>query len=185
MSMPIIPPSNNDSNDDQSWRVKTDYDLSKQVSEEQRKILSQLVEAMGVKELSARMDRTEQNIDMIQKSITELIESNNKLVSLVQGNPATTVTGSATMSPGQLDKMQSLGQIAETLANAFKIFKGDNQQTNAFGIDPNYVQEKIKESFMSNIEIGEMIQKNLKSKLTQKAITSVLKDSVTGVHEPA
>ena len=163
---------------------KIDFELSQKVNEDQRKILMQLVEVMGVKELSARTDRLEQSVEQISQAMNQLIESNNKLVGMISNNAPTTTIGTATLAPNQFDKIAALGEVAEKLASAWNTVKGNNTpQSNPFGIDPTYVQDKIKQSFMSNIEIGEMIQENLKSKLTQKAITQVMKDSIT--HEPA
>ncbi len=161
-----------------------DFEASAKVNEDQRKILMQLVEVMGVKELSARTDRLEQSVEQISNAMNQLIESNNKLVGMISNGPRTDMAGQATLPANQFDKIQAVGQLVETITNAWKSVKGQEAAPQAiFGLDMETINNEIRESAMGNFEIGKAIQNNLKSKLMQKTMSSVLRDAIT--HEPA
>lgn len=54
-------------------------------------------------------------------------------------------------------------------------------------IDQNYINEQVKQSVMSNFEIGDALVKNLKSKLVNKAVSASVSDALkeTEAHGPA
>lgn len=162
-----------------------DFEASAKVNEDQRKILMQLVEVMGVKELSARTDRLEQSVEQISNAMNQLIESNNKLVGMISNGPRTDTAGQATLPANQFDKIQAVGQLVETITNAWKSVKGQEAAAPQaiFGLDMETINREIRDSAMGNFEIGKAIQDNLKSKLMQKTMSSVLRDAIT--HEPA
>lgn len=150
------------------------FGVEEEINEEQRIMLTKLVEMMGVKEMSLRQDRQEEAISKIQETLNQLIESNNTLVKNSQ-------SGQQIGSPNQqMDKLEAFGKIVEGLQPVIDRLWPANNATQS--IVPNeYITEKVKESIMSNFEIGEAIQQNLKSKLIGKAITKSLNSTL---HEP-
>lgn len=160
-----------------------DFNFHEEQTEEQRKILMQLVEAMGVKELSSRTDRLEGAIDQIQITMNQLIESNNKISQIISsGAPSSSTTIGQSIAQDPMQKFQAIGDFVKTLSD---VWNSNKQQppSSFFGIDPEFVNQEVKASLMSNFEIGRQIQENLKTKLMQKTMTQVLKSAIT--HEPS
>lgn len=174
MSMGINPP------EDKPQKIH--FGLSEEVNEEQRKMLMSLVEMMGVKELSARTDRLEGIAESLTVKMSELVNSHNTLITSLQGQgtPQTTFTGSATQ-PSQLDKIEALGKLVNSLEPIIEKYFRPQQAPQQL-LDPEIINQHLRESMLGNFEIGKALTDTLKSKVTQKALGKVVSDIV---HEPA
>lgn len=135
--------------------------------------------------INDRVNGLEKGFEQITLALNQLIEANNKLTTAFnnQGQAAisTTATGQATTG---IDKLEGLSKLMEHAGPLLdRIFPQSSAPPSI--IDPNYINEKVKQSIMSNFEIGEAIQQNLKSKLMQKTMTRVLSDAITHVPDVA
>src|SRR5207253_3206041 len=142
---------------------------------EQRKMLVELVELMGVKELSARTDRLEQSFSFLETKLTELIESHNTLLTnLKQSQPPQQGITPTT----QIEKIQLIGELIKGLEPVInRVWPINNPQQSI--IDQDYINEKVKASVMGNFEVGEALIENLKTKIIGKAMGKVVTGIVT------
>lgn len=160
---------------------KIAFGLTDEVNEEQRKMLQSLVEMMGVKELSARMDRQEQINEALTNKVSEVVNSLNNLITSLQGQgqASTTFTGSATQ-PSQMDKIEALGKLVTSLEPLIdKYFRP--QQAPQGILSAEYINEQLANSAKSNFELGGAIIDTLKNKIVNKSLTKIVTDIV---HEP-
>jgi hypothetical protein len=141
--------------------------------EEERQKLTQLVEAMGIRQLSEEVDILKESVKAIATKTSETIDAVNKLTEVMQNGH---LPESTQANPG-LDaaKIEQVGNLVETLSNAWNTIKGNsNPQAAAPLIDQEFINQKMKSAVLEDLETGENIRRFISTALKQKATKSVV-----------
>ena len=176
--------------DDKEKPPVIEFGRTEELKQGEEKMLNQLASSVAsiiqadFNNINERVNGLEKGFEQITGALNQLIDANNKLTNAFNsggGIPSSTVTGQGIQG---MDKLEALGKIIDHAGPLLdRIFPSAAAPPSI--IDPNYINEKVKQSIMSNFEIGEAIQQNLKSKLMQKTMTRVLSDAITHVPDVA
>ncbi len=133
-----------------------------------------------VKQQRQEIDKLNQSMTYLAEKTQEIAAATDKIIKLINGGQIRQEGGAPYAPPQeQAANIQMLGNLAEQLAPIWKMIRG-NQEGPAPLIDQNMINEKMKESFMGNLETGESINKfikdSLKKSVTRTIINSSLKD---------
>lgn len=175
--------------DDKEKPPVIEFGRTEEIKKGEEQMLNQLASSVAsiiqadFNNINDRVNGLEKGFEQITGALNQLIDANNKLTNAFnsgQGIPQTTVTGQAQ----GMDKFEAISRLMEHAGPILdRIFPSSSAPPSI--IDPQYINEKVKQSIMSNFEIGEAIQQNLKSKLMQKTMTRVLSDAITHVPDVA
>ena len=140
--------------------------------EEERQKLTQLVEAMGIKQLSEEVDILKESVKAIATKTSETIDAVNKLTEVMQNGPhAAAAPSQSNLDPAKLEQM---GNFFEQLSHVWSNFKGNNQTAAAPLIDQDFINQKMKSAVLEDLETGENIRRFISTALKQKATKSVV-----------
>ena len=141
--------------------------------EEERQKLTQLVEAMGIRQLSEEVDILKESVKAIATKTSETIDAVNKLTEVMQnGHLPEAAPASSGLDPA---KIEQVGNLVETLSNAWNTIKGNsNPQAAAPLIDQEFINQKMKSAVLEDLETGENIRRFISTALKQKATKSVV-----------
>ena len=141
--------------------------------EEERQKLTQLVEAMGIKQLSEEVDILKESVKAIATKTSETIDAVNKLTEVMQnGVPSAAAPASSGLDPA---KIEQVGNLVETLSNAWNTIKGNSNPAGpAPLIDQDFINQKMKSAVLEDLETGENIRRFISTALKQKATKSVV-----------
>lgn len=174
--------------DEKDQPPKIEFGRTEEMKKGEEQMLNQLAGSVAsiiqadFNNINERVNGLEKGFEQITGALNQLIDANNKLTNAFNagGTVATTTTG---QSVG-MDKLEALGKIIDHAGPLLdRIFPSNAAPPSI--IDPSYINEKVKQSIMSNFEIGEAIQQNLKSKLMQKTMSKVLSEAITHVPDVA
>lgn len=145
--------------------------------EEERQKLTQLVEAMGIRQLSEEVDILKESTKAIATKTAECIEAVNKLTEVMQnGQLPEAAPASSGLDPA---KIEQVGNLVETLSNAWNTIKGNsNPQAPAPLIDQDFINQKMKSAVLEDLETGENIRRFISTALKQKATKSVVNSAL-------
>ena len=145
--------------------------------EEERQKLTQLVEAMGIRQLSEEVDILKESTKAIATKTAECIEAVNKLTEVMQnGQLPEAAPASSGLDPA---KIEQVGNLVETLSNAWNTIKGNsNPQAAAPLIDQDFINQKMKSAVLEDLETGENIRRFISTALKQKATKSVVNSAL-------
>ena len=146
--------------------------------------------AQGIIEDQARQS---EDIDVIKKTITEMGNRVNQLTQvinqLVNGQSVQT-QGATAQTPQQGLNMESISQLGDLLEKgitAYKSFKGNSDAPQPL-IDQNMINERMKQSFLDELDTGasitRFIKDSLKKKVTREVINTSFKDMGNAAHDP-
>jgi predicted RND superfamily exporter protein len=145
--------------------------------EEERQKLTQLVEAMGIRQLSEEVDILKESVKAIATKTSETIDAVNKLTEVMQnGHLPEAAPASSGLDPA---KIEQVGNLVETLSNAWNTIKGNsNPQAAAPLIDQDFINQKMKSAVLEDLETGENIRRFISTALKQKATKSVVNSAL-------
>ena len=145
--------------------------------EEERQKLTQLVEAMGIRQLSEEVDILKESTKAIATKTAECIEAVNKLTEVMQnGQLPEAAPASSGLDPA---KIEQVGNLVETLSNEWNTIKGNNNpQAAAPLIDQDFINQKMKSAVLEDLETGENIRRFISTALKQKATKSVVNSAL-------
>ena len=145
--------------------------------EEERQKLTQLVEAMGIRQLSEEVDILKESVKAIATKTSETIDAVNKLTEVMQnGQLPEAAPASSGLDPA---KIEQVGNLVETLSNAWNTIKGNsNPQAAAPLIDQDFINQKMKSAVLEDLETGENIRRFISTALKQKATKSVVNSAL-------
>ena len=145
--------------------------------EEERQKLTQLVEAMGIRQLSEEVDILKESVKAIATKTSETIDAVNKLTEVMQnGQLPKAAPASSGLDPA---KIEQVGNLVETLSNAWNTIKGNsNPQAAAPLIDQDFINQKMKSAVLEDLETGENIRRFISTALKQKATKSVVNSAL-------
>ena len=151
----------------------------KNADEEQKKrdYLIKLSESLGVTQIREEVDKLNTSVSYIAEKMSEDRNSINEILGILK-NPTGTTIPSEKINP--MEKIEALSQLIQPLTEAYKLFKGTNENTVQPLISQEVINEKMKQNFFDNIETGEsinnFIKTALKKNMTKSIINTALKD---------
>lgn len=155
--------------------------------------LAQLSELLGVSEMRHKMDQQDQSITYLAGRMDEMIKTLNNFVAASQTEAVPTTAAVTTAGVPGMDKLaaiQSIGPVLEQLANAYRIFKGQEsqpQQTIGF-LTPEYIMDQTAKAVKRKFELGDTIVDSVEAVLTKgltkQIVKHTLNNAVSEVHEP-
>src|SRR3990167_5060605 len=151
----------------------------KNADEEQKKrdYLIKLSESLGVTQIREEVDKLNTSVSYIAEKMSEDRNSINEILGILK-NPTGTTIPSEKINP--MEKIEALSQLIQPLTEAYKLFKGTNENTVQPLISQEMINEKMTRNFMDVIETGEsinnFIKTALKKNMTKSIINTALKD---------
>ena len=142
--------------------------------DQEREKLKQLVEAMGIKQLSEEVDILKESVKAIAVKTSETIDAVNQLTSVIQNGAAAAPTDKQSSSNLDPAKLEQMGNFFEQLSHVWSNFKGNNQPAAAPLIDQDFINQKMKSAVLEDLETGENIRRFISTALKQKATKSVV-----------
>ena len=146
--------------------------------------------AQGIIEDQARQS---EDIDVIKKTVTEMGNQINQIVQVLnqpQNNQSVQTQGATVQGQQQglnIESITQLGDLLEKGITAYKSFKGNSDSPQPL-IDQNMINERMKQSFMDELDTGasitRFIKDSLKKKVTREVINTSFKDMGTDAHAP-
>lgn len=132
-----------------------------------------------------------QEIDSIKEMIKLLLDEQNGIKTAL--NQITQALNTTVKDGGQLptkglnmDTIAALGDLAEKGVEVYKTLKGTPAQTSL--IDQDFINKRMVESFMDDLETGKsittFIKDSLKKKVTREVINTSLADMGKDTHAP-
>lgn len=162
--------------------IKPGLDLSspsvdERVKEKAEK-LKNLSAALGIDQQREEIDKLNQSVTYIADKLNETNQAVNSIAQMMQ-SPG--ITPAPQEGQGMdIQKIEALGQIAEKAASIWQTFKGPQTQGQPALIDQSFINQKMVETFMDNLETGEsinnFIKNSLKKSVTKNVINTSLKD---------
>ena len=146
--------------------------------DQEREKLKQLVEAMGIKQLSEEVDILKESVKAIAVKTSETIDAVNQLTGVIQNGAA--VNQGEKQSSSNLDpaKLEQMGNFFEQLSHVWSNFKGNNAPAAAPLIDQDFINQKMKSAVLDDLETGENIRRFISTALKQKATKSVVNSAL-------
>lgn len=128
-------------------------------------------------------------IDSIKEAIKLMADQINGLTGAINQLVQGTVQPQ-TGQPSQalnIDNISAIGDLAEKAMSAWKMYKGEPQGAPAL-IDQAFINKRMVESFMDDLETGKsithFIKDSLKKKVTKEVINTSLQDMGKDTHAP-
>lgn len=155
-------------------------ELKKENSED--KILA-LSNVLGINKMKAQIDELNQGQNSIIGKLSEVITGMNSITQAVNTNAQHAPESTAASNP--LEKIELITSLIDKLGPLYSIYKQNQTQPPAAQlIDPEYINQKVKNSIMGNFELGEALIDSLKNKVINKALTKTVSQIIDN-DEPA
>jgi hypothetical protein len=146
------------------------------------KILA-LSNVLGINKMKAQIDELNQGQNSIIGKLSEVITGMNNITQAVNTNVN---NHSEQIQPGNpLEKIELITSLIDKLGPLYSIYKQNQTQPPAAQlIDPEYINQKVKNSIMGNFELGEALINSLKNKVINKALSKTVSQIIDN-DEPA
>ena len=155
-------------------------ELKKENSDD--KILA-LSNVLGINKMKAQIDELNQGQNSIIGKLSEVITGMNNITQVVNTNVNNNNEPIQTGNP--LEKIEMITSLIDKLGPLYSIYKQNQTQPPAAQlIDPEYINQKVKNSIMGNFELGEALIDSLKNKVINKALTKTVSQIIDN-DEPA
>ncbi|MDA1136907.1 MAG: hypothetical protein O2916_11775 [Proteobacteria bacterium] len=155
-------------------------ELKKENSDD--KILA-LSNVLGINKMKAQIDELNQGQNSIIGKLSEVITGMNNITQAVNTNVNNNNEPIQTGNP--LEKIELITSLIDRLGPLYSIYKQNQTQPPAAQlIDPEYINQKVKNSIMGNFELGEALIDSLKNKVINKALTKTVSQIIDN-DEPA
>ncbi len=145
-----------------------------------------------IADLSNQRADIDKNIQMTLGLVDELNKTNTLLNQIAQvlnqrGQTQAPNGNEEVQPPVNLEAIGQIGDVLEKLVSAYKNFKGSPNTAPSL-IDQDFINEKMKQSFLDNLQTGEaittFIKDSLKKKVTKEVINTSLADMGNDSHAP-
>ena len=145
--------------------------------DEERAKMKQLVESLGIGQITEDVDVLKESVKAIATKTAECIEAVNKLTEVMQnGQLPEAAPSQSNLDPAKLEQM---GNFFEQLSHVWNNFKGNNNsQAPAPLIDQDFINQKMKSAVLEDLETGENIRRFISTALKQKATKSVVNSAL-------
>jgi len=126
------------------------------------------------------IDSIKQAITMIGEQMNQLTAAVNQMGQSIQGNPVVSTPNGQPPAQGlNMETIGMIGDLVEKGIGAYKSLKGDPQGPAPL-IDQNFINERMKQSFLDDLDTGtsitNFIKDSLKKKVTKEVINTTFKD---------
>ena len=160
-------------------------ELKKENSED--KILA-LSNVLGINKMKAQIDELNQGQNSIIGKLSEVITGMNSITQAVNTNAQHAPESTATNN--QLDKIELISSLIDKLGPLYQIYKQTHEPAPLTPlIDQEFINKRMVESFLSELDTGKDIQTFVKTSLkktaTKNIINTALKDIGQNTDEPA
>ena len=160
-------------------------ELKKENSDD--KILA-LSNVLGINKMKAQIDELNQGQNSIIGKLSEVITGMNSITQAVNTNAQHAPESNAAINP--LDKIELISSLIDKLAPLYQIYKQTHEPAPlAPLIDQEFINKRMVESFLSELDTGKDIQTFVKTSLkrtaTKNIINTALKDIGQNTDEPA
>ena len=146
------------------------------------KILA-LSNVLGINKMKAQIDELNQGQNSIIGKLSEVITGMNTITQAVNTNGNN--HSEPTVNNNPLEKIELLTNLIDKLSPLYQIYKQNQIQPSIPQlIDPEYINQKVKNSIMGNFELGEALIDSLKHKVINKALTKTVSQIIDN-DEPA
>ena len=133
--------------------------------------------------MKAQIDELNQGQNSIIGKLSEVITGMNSITQAVNTNAQHAPESTAASNP--LEKIELITSLIDKLGPLYSIYKQNQTQPPAAQlIDPEYINQKVKNSIMGNFELGEALIDSLKNKVINKALTKTVSQIIDN-DEPA
>jgi hypothetical protein len=134
--------------------------------------IAALANVLGIGKINERLDELNQSQNAVIEKLGETINALNGITARINGGI------SQTTSPeigDPMAKMELLTGLLDKAGQFYSIYK-QNQSPPAPNsiIDPEIINEHLRDSMLSNFELGDALVKTLKNKVVGKALTKTI-----------
>ena len=145
--------------------------------DEERAKMKQLVESLGIGQITEDVDVLKESVKAIATKTAECIEAVNKLTEVMQnGQSPEAAPSQSNLDPAKLEQM---GNFFEQLSHVWNNIKGNsNSAAPAPLIDQEFINQKMKSAVLEDLETGENIRRFISTQLKQKATKAVVKEAL-------
>lgn len=156
-------------------------EIKKENSEDKITALSNV---LGINKMKAQIDELNQGQNSIIGKLSEVINGMNNITQAVNGN-ANNPQAEPMQVGDPMQKIELISNLIDKLGPLYTIYKqNQNPPSPQQLIDPEYINQKVKNSIMGNFELGEALIDSLKSKVINKALTKTVSQIIDN-DEPA
>ena len=160
-------------------------ELKKENSED--KILA-LSNVLGINKMKAQIDELNQGQNSIIGKLSEVITGMNNITQAVNTNVNHSTESPASGNP--LEKIELISSLIDKLGPLYQIYKQSREpQSVAPLIDQEFINKRMVDSFLSELDTGKdistFIKNSLKKTATKNIVNTALKDIGQDTTEPA
>ena len=146
-----------------------------------------LSKVLGIEKMKAQIDELNQGQNAVIGKLSEVITGMNNLTNVVNGR--STIT-EAPQVGDPMQKLELLGTILDKIGPLYQTFKqSQTPQAAAPLIDQEFINHRMVESFMEDLDTGKSISTFIKNSLKKTAskniVNTALKDIGSDNDEPA
>ena len=143
-----------------------------------------LASALGIDKINERLDELNKNDNYLVQEMSKVVNAINQIGQTISGNQA--IPQGETPAIGDtLQKMEMLSNLFDKGLQLYTVYKqNQSPQSPQQLIDPEYINQKVKNSIMGNFELGEALIDTLKSKVINKALSKTV-SQIIDQDEPA
>ena len=154
----------------------------KEATEDKIQVLSN---ALGISKINERLDELNKNDNYLVQEMSKVVNAINLLGQNLQGGQTIPV-GETPAIGDPLQKMELLSNLFDKGLALYTTYKqNQTPQSPQQLIDPEYINQKVKNSIMGNFELGEALIDSLKNKVINKALTKTVQQIVDNSDDPA
>ena len=156
-------------------------EIKKEPSQDKIQVLAS---ALGIDKINERLDELNKNDNYLVQEMSKVVNAINQIGQSISGNQ-TIPTGETPAIGDPLQKMEMLSSLFDKGLQLYTVYKqNQTPQSPQQLIDPDYINQKVKNSIMGNFELGEALIDSLKSKVISKALTKTVSQIIDN-DEPA
>ena len=173
-------------------KVANEFVQNKRDDEENRKLVVELSHAMGISQLQEDLDVIKKSVDLINQNVNALNDSVVKIVGVVDQHTNMLNHGTPQIQQTQgysqnEQKIKDLAEVAKTLAEVWKSFKGDSTNVQIPGLEPETILREAGEMARENLNVSRSINQAILRSLKGKAVNklaSAIADGPIELHGP-
>ena len=148
-----------------------------------------LASALGIDKINERLDELNKNDNYLVAEMSKVVNAINQIGQTISGGQAIP-TGEAPAIGDPLQKMELLSNLFDKGLQLYTTYKQNKDPVaQAPLIDQNFINQRMVESFMEDLDTGKSISTFIKSSLkktaTKNIVNTALKDIGQDSNEPA
>ena len=158
----------------------------KEIQEDKIQVLAS---ALGIDKINERLDELNKNDNYLVQEMSKVVNAINQIDQSISGNQ-TIPTGETPAIGDPIQKMELLSNLFDKGLQLYTTYKQNKDPVaQAPLIDQNFINQRMVESFMEDLDTGKSISTFIKSSLkktaTKNIVNTALKDIGQDSSEPA